>query len=115
MTDLDALFAQSGSENPVPSTALTARVLADAHRLQPRNGAFNAGAGSAGPGIWAMLAAVFGGGGILAGIGTAAMAGLYLGFVQPTSFLSLTDALLNTTQMDSLDLMPGIDALLTEE
>ena len=27
----------------------------------------------------------------------------------------LADALLNATQMDSLDLMPGIDALLTEE
>lgn len=99
----------------MPSAALTARVLADAHRLQPRNDALKAVAGTSGPGIWAMLAAVFGGGGILAGMGTAAVAGLYLGLVQPTSFLTLTDALLNTTRMDSLDLMPGIDALLTEE
>ena len=113
--ELDALFALSGSENQMPSTALTARVLADAHRLQPRNTAPTAVAGTSGQGIWAMLAAVFGGGGILAGMGTAAVAGFYLGFVQPTSFLSLTDALLNATQMDSLDLMPGIDALLTEE
>ena len=61
-----------------------------------------------------LLVFLHGGGGVLAGMGTAAVAGLYLGFVQPASFLNLADALLNATQMDSLDLMPGIDALLDE-
>ena len=115
LEDLDALLAMSRTEIMAPSTVLTARVLADADRLQPRSGGSKAGGGATGPGVWAMLAAVFGGGGVLAGMGTAAVAGLYLGFVQPASFLNLADALLNATQMDSLDLMPGIDALLTEE
>lgn len=110
MDDLDDLFASAKRDAMQPSAALMARVLADAAREQPR------------PvlrvvpklGFWAALAAVFGGGGVLAGVGSAAVAGLVLGFVQPVGFGSVTDLLAADT-LGGVEFMPGIDALLAEE
>lgn len=112
--DLDDLFAEAASKPVAPSGDLMARVLADAARMQPQPRA-RVAAPPPRLGLWAGLAALFGGGGMLAGIGSAAVAGLFIGFVQPTSLTSLADAWSGDTQLDSVDLMPGIDALLTEE
>lgn len=113
--DLDDLFAEAAAKPAVPSGDLMARVLADAARAHPQPVAIRASAPPARLGLLAGLAALFGGGGVLAGIGSAAVAGLFIGFVQPTSLTKLADAWSGDTQIDTLDLMPGIDALLIEE
>lgn len=112
MHDLDDLFSNAKAGALQPSDALMQRVLADADREQPQAQTVARSTASS-AGFWAGLAGLFGGGGVLAGIGSAAVAGVFLGFVQPTSITSLADAW--ATNSTALELMPGIDALLTEE
>lgn len=117
--DLDAVFAAARADGPVPSADLFARVLADAAALQPQP------AQPSRPqprrGFLAALAAVFGGGPVLAGMCSAVMAGLFVGLVQPAPVL--TPVLALTAMLDgnafatttALDVSTGIDALISEE
>jgi hypothetical protein len=66
-------------------------------------------------GFWAGLSRFFGGGVSLAGIGSAAVLGLFFGFVQPSALMSMTTGITGADTLDTLELMPGVDALLTEE
>ncbi len=111
MEDLDALFAAAKSDVAEPSGALIARVLADAAAHQPKA---TARAVPVAPGFWAGLAAIFGGTGALAGIGSAAIAGLVIGFVQPVDLGQISDSLAGVT-LDSVELIPDLDALLAGE
>ena len=82
--DLDDLFATARNMPVRPSAALLDRVLADGLDVQPRRSCTPMrppAVASAGP--WSRLAALFGGAGALAGMGTAAAAGLLIGFAQP--------------------------------
>ena len=112
MEDLDDLFATARASAMQPSDVLMARVLADAAAAQARPVAQTVAPVRLG--FWAGLTALFGGSGVLAGVGSAALAGLVLGFVQPVGLMNLTDVLAGTT-VDTLELMPGVDALLAEE
>ena len=107
--NLDSLFAAARAETAVPTASLTARVLADAEGLwaQPK-----AVAAPRKPGILQALSGLFGGSGALAGMATATVAGLYIGYAQPveTGFVTLV---LGTETAD-IELMPGLDALLEE-
>lgn len=114
MHDLDDLFAEAQGAAPLPSAALVARVLAGADALQPQAAPMRRSP-PAPAGFWAALGTVFGGGGMLAGLGTAAAAGLFMGFVQPLPVTALTDALGVTTLDTSYDFLPGIDPLIAEE
>lgn len=119
MQDLDDLFATAVAQPAaVPSAALMARVLGDAAREQalPVMPALTAQSPTpVRPGFWARLAGLFGGGGVLAGLGSAAVAGLYLGFAQPAAMLQFSDVFVGAGSLDSVDLMPGVDALMSEE
>ena len=108
--DLDSLFAAARAAPALPSAALSSRVLADAAAECPRPAL--AMPRPSRPGVLARLRAVFGGGGALAGMVTATLAGFWIGFAQPVDF-SLTAALL-IPETEQIDLMPGIDALLDE-
>jgi len=108
---LDDLFAEARSATPTPSEALMVRVLADAMDMQPRAVAAVSPVVQRGPGFWARLAALFGGAGALAGIGTAAMAGLFIGFVQPVGLSVLGDAVLGTP-LETVEMVSSVDALL---
>ena len=113
MDDLDDLLAGASRASMQPSDALMARVMADAAALQvqarpavavpvPRAG-------------WlAGLAALFGGAGSLIGVGSAAVAGLFFGFVQPDGMGAVAD-LWAGSAVDQVDLMPQLDVLLAEE
>jgi hypothetical protein len=112
--DLDDLFATARVSRPVPSDALMARVLADALAEQPK-------AAGAMPlvvvpraGLWSRVAGLFGGVGALAGIGSAAAAGLFIGYVQPAGLSVLDDAVLGTP-LETVELMPDVDGLLAGE
>jgi hypothetical protein len=107
---LDDLFAEARSTMPPPSEALMARVLADAMEVQPKAVVAVAPVAVRGPGVWSRLAALFGGAGALAGMGTAAMAGLFIGFVQPEGLSVLGDAVLGTP-LETVELVSSVDAL----
>lgn len=107
--DLDGLFAQARERAAVPSDALMQRVLADALALQP------APRSSVAPvrrgGALARLASMFGGFGALAGMGTAAAAGLVIGYVQPPALQALGDAVLGAP-VETVELVPDVGTLL---
>ena len=42
------------------------------------------------------------------------MVGVMLGFVQPTSLTTLTDAFIAQSPLGDMELIPGVDAILTE-
>ena len=108
--DLDALFAQARLQPARPSDDLMARIMADAVALQPAPRAL---AVAPRPGLLRRWADVFGGFGALAGMGSAAAAGLFIGFAQPSGLTSLSTSLMGG-QIESLSLMPSVDALITE-
>lgn len=108
---LDDLFAAARAVPPAPSDTLMARVLADALAEQPRMAMQAPGPRPRGPGLWARLVWALGGTGALAGMGTAAVTGLFLGLVQPAGLAGLNEAMLGTP-LETVELIPGIDGLL---
>lgn len=107
--DLDDLLALAARKPAVPSEALMERVLADAMALQPAAVMFRPAVPAAKPGVLARLAAVFGGPPALAGLGTAAVFGLALGYLSPATMDYLTG-----TSTDTAEFFPDSDLLTTE-
>lgn len=107
--DLDRLLAAAASAPLRPSDALMERVLADALALQPAPVMLRRGPSRSRPGLLARIAAALGGGAALAGVGTAAVFGLALGYLSPTSLDYLTGA-----TVDSAEFFPDADFLMTE-
>jgi hypothetical protein len=107
--DLDDLLAMSARRPAVPSEALMERVLADALAAQPQMPAFRPAALTPRPGVFSRLAAAFGGPPVLAGLGTAAVFGLALGYMSPTTLDYLTGSSAETAEF-----FPEADFLTTE-
>lgn len=107
--DLDRLLAAAARQAPAPSGALMERVLADALALQPQPVAFRTAAPAPRPGLFARLAGMFGGAPALAGLGTAAVVGLALGYYSPTTLDYLTG-----TSTETAEFFPEADFLTTE-
>jgi hypothetical protein len=107
--DLDRLLAAAAAEPPGPSEALMQRVLADALELQPRPPALRAAHVPVRAGLLARIAAAFGGGPALAGLGTAAIFGVVLGYLSPTTLDYLTGS-----SADAAEFFPDADLLTTE-
>lgn len=116
--DLDRLLAEARTTPAVtPSDDFLSRVLADALAEQPRAAVAVPVAAPvvvpqrrAGP--WAALAAGFGGAGLLAGLGCAAMIGLAVGYNNPSALTWLTDDYLSTAS--GIELVPAADIFMTE-
>jgi hypothetical protein len=104
--DLDRLLATAAARPPEASARLLDRVLADALALQRQPGA---AARPARQGVFARLAAAFGGAPMLAGVCSAALAGVALGYLNPATLDLLTGA-----EVETLDLFPATDFLTTE-
>lgn len=121
MTDdqLDDLFAAVRETRADASPDFLARVLADAYAAQPESAAMPAASAprTAPAGLWARLSAAFGGGFGLAGVATAGLAGVWLGFAPPAGLSPLTENLLPATATAAVgvDLMPGLDDYWTDE
>jgi hypothetical protein len=110
-SDLDDLFAKAAKQSMAPSDALMARVLADAMAEQPRAVQVQPPRPRAASfGLWARLAELFGGGGALAGIGTAAVAGVVIGFAQPAGLGTLTEAVWGAP-LETVELIPSVETL----
>jgi hypothetical protein len=107
--DLDGLFALAARDRPSPSPALIDRVLADALAAQPQP--LGLAPVPAHSGLLARFAAAFGGGPMLAGVFSAAVAGVAMGYLNPASMDMLTGGLTGT---ETLELFPSADFLTTE-
>ncbi|MBE2274970.1 MAG: hypothetical protein IAE87_01600 [Rhodobacteraceae bacterium] len=116
--DLDRLLTRAAAAPAAPSDALMERVLADALALQPKPHAASAPAPAAARpavppprrGFWEALTEAFGGRGVLAGLGAAAVLGLYVGYVDPGGLMA--DRLM-PTETGGLELMPAAELFLT--
>ena len=111
--DLEVLFAEAKAQVPRNTEPLLQRVLGDALQVQPRAAAPFIREKNTG-GFWANIIGMIGGKTGLAGLGAATALGMFLGFVQPASLMTLTDTFVAQTQIDEFDLVPGIDDILTE-
>ena len=110
-TDLESIFAAARAERPSPSAGLTARIMADADAVQD---AFRTAPVPARPRRWAGWIAAIGGNGVLAGLATATLAGLWLGFSQPAPVSTLTqtvsDAFAADAGLGAVELIPSLDS-----
>jgi hypothetical protein len=105
--DLDDLLAQAARRPVLPSEMLMERVLADALALQPQSAPRQAI--PVRQGLMSRLAAALGGPPALAGLGTAAVFGVALGYLSPTTLDYLTG-----TSTDAAEFFPDADFLSTE-
>ncbi|HLQ18191.1 MAG TPA: dihydroorotate dehydrogenase [Tabrizicola sp.] len=106
--DLDDLLATAARRPVAPSEALMDRVLADALALQPAAPALRP-APKDRSGFMTRLVGLFGGTPALAGLGTAAVFGLALGYLSPTTLDYLTGSSAETAEF-----FPEADFLTTE-
>ncbi len=113
---LDEIFAAGRAETPAPSEALLARILADAQGVQEAGLAAARPRAAPRPSPWARFAEALGGWTSLAGLVTATLAGVWLGFVSPDQLNTLSGGLLlpetGGTAIYALeDILPGDDGL----
>jgi hypothetical protein len=115
-SELDRLLEAARKAPALPSDALMARVLADALAAQPQPAAsappVPARPGPA-PGLWARIAAGFGGAGVFASLFGAAALGVLVGYANPASLAWLTSDYL-TTAGAGIEMIPVADLFLTE-
>jgi hypothetical protein len=107
--ELDRLLAAAARKAETPSAALMERVLADALTLQPEAAGARPVTPAPRPGLFSRLAAAFGGPRALAGLGTAAVFGLALGYMSPTTLDYLT-----WSSAETAEFFPEADFLTTE-
>lgn len=108
---LDDLL-RAAQEVPIPPPDFMARVLADALAAQPAAAAF---ARAARPTLWQRFIAALGGALGVAGLVSAATAGMLIGYVQVDTLLILPDAFGLSADAASLDFSLGFDVILDEE
>jgi hypothetical protein len=116
--ELDQLLAGLGTVQPAVPDALMARILADAATIRDDAEAARVQAGPAAgvarASFWVRIAVALGGGRVLAGLGTAAVAGVVLGFAQPAPIATLSSTVWGLDFDVSVDLLPTADDFLAE-
>ena len=118
MTELDDLFAEARRTGPDASEAFMARVLADALAEQPEPARVVTTRQAPAPqrtGLFDWLAGVFGGGGVLAGLGAVAAAGLLVGYVQPAPVTAVAGVFLTGASIETVELIPNLSGLVEAE
>lgn len=114
-TELETLFAATRSAAPVPSGALLARVLDDAAAVQRAGAATRPPATRrARPGWRATLAAALGGAGGIAGLATATVAGVWIGFAAPAPVAGVASGLGIGATAELVDLFPDDIAFIEQ-
>ncbi|MRH19502.1 dihydroorotate dehydrogenase [Rhodovulum strictum] len=113
-TELEALFSAARTDRPEPSAALLARVMADA-MAEAEARAAPAPAPRARPtrGGLARILGLIGGWPAMGGLATAGLMGVWIGYAAPGGFDAVTATMLGSGY-DVSDMMPGLDAYLTE-
>ncbi len=103
--DLELWFSASRKHTPDPSEDLLARVLSDAAMLQPEAPGIvtTAPEPEPRPSIWQQFTNAIGGWSGLAGLGTATVAGLWIGLSAPTTFTGLISGDTTFTEESAFD------------
>jgi hypothetical protein len=110
--DLEDFFSTARRQTVDAPPDLMTRVLLDAQAVQPRA---KTPVSAPRPGFWAQLLAGIGGAPALAGLSTAMLAGLWIGFAQPVALSNVTDVFLaGSTVIEPLDVIPAFDDFVTE-
>ncbi|WP_309668378.1 dihydroorotate dehydrogenase [Tabrizicola sp.] len=110
--DLTDLFVGLRHREPVPTAALMERVLANAVQAQQPVADLRVRAVRY-PGLWSRIAGQFGGVTAVAGLCSAALIGLVIGYSDPTTVDYLTNGL-SDDMPESMDMFPTADFLSTE-
>lgn len=92
--DIDALLAEAAGDRPKVPASLTARVMQDADRLQPKVMQLQRAPVS----LFARLGAALGGWPAVGGLAAASCAGFWIGFSPPDTMLDAGALLVNQTQ-----------------
>ena len=109
MTDeLDDFFTAAREAGPAPSGALAARVLADADAAMPRPAETVAAVRRP---RWRQFLAAIGGGVVVSGLASAAMAGVFIGYAGPVTSDWLGTAL---TGSEDVQMISASDLFLGE-
>lgn len=113
-SDLDDLFMTAQRQSAPVSSDLMARVMADADAFMPQPvGVTPAEAPRVS--LWSAILEALGGAGALAGLSTAMLAGVWIGFAQPGAVSTVTDVLWsNDATYETVDVLPAFDDFLTE-
>jgi hypothetical protein len=111
--ELDLLFGVARATLPDPSARLMARVLEDAYAHQAVPAQVVPAKGSGLRRAWSAMVASLGGSGVVAGLGSAAVAGLFIGYADPVSADWLSNSLLPVSS-DSFDLLSAGNLFVTE-
>ncbi len=113
-SDLDDLFAVAKRHKTAVSSDLMARVMADADLHMPRP-VVPKRVVAPRVGVWSAIVTAIGGAGALAGLSTATLAGVWIGFAQPTAISAVTDVLWTDEAVyETVDVLPAFDDFLTE-
>lgn len=111
---LEALLSEMGDQEPVPSDALLHRIMGDADAVIDAAGPVAVPQVTR-PGFWAEMRNALGGWTAIAGLGTATIAGIWIGVVSPASVTSVTDQFLPTLTAEELSVFtPDFDRLVDE-
>jgi hypothetical protein len=115
--DLDALLSDLRSHPHEADARLLARIVDDAQAVQSSRTSVRAVVPTREPALRRWISAL-GGSVALAGLGTAAMAGLWIGMAQPASLIDVTDqlsaALGREAALDYVELFPDFTTLQIE-
>lgn len=111
--DLELFFEAGRADAPVPSQELMARIMADAEANMPPAAPVVQAAPKAG--LFAGLLAAIGGWPAMAGLATATVAGIWIGYAQPTSLTVLAGGVWPAqTGYDVVDFVPSFDGFLVD-
>lgn len=114
--ELDDVFRAAAAGTPQPDQALLARVLADAQRVQDGFATASPAARAQHPGPWHEFLSALGGWRAMAGLATAAAAGVWLGAFPPGFLPDATGVYLGVSDAGYLiDTAPGLGFDLAEE
>lgn len=110
---LDDLFAAGRVAAPEPSPEFLAQILSDAEEVQA--GFAPPRVVRAKPGVFASILASIGGWPSVAGLATATVAGVWIGFSSPEAVDDLASGYLGISEeIELTDLMPSFDTFLQE-
>jgi hypothetical protein len=112
-TDMEDLLAAARTAPREVPAELLGRVLADAYALQPQSVVLPS-ASKKGPGLFTRLFSAMGGAAGLAGLGAAALGGVWIGFSQPAPIVALTDQIWSGSALESVELIPDLSTFMTE-
>lgn len=117
--ELEEIFGAVRRERPVPPHDLIARIAGDAEaEHQRRLGAVKVASAPLARRSWPGWFGALGGTGAVAGLLTATLVGLWLGFAQPvpvTAFTqSLEDVIGTASDTDQIELIPALDPFSLE-